>query len=424
MIAKNSMGANGRMRDEWLLSNGLKVVGERLPFLRSVSIGAWMHVGSIMEEKQENGLSHFLEHMVFKGTERRTARQIAEEMDAVGGQLNAFTGRDCTCYYAKVIDEDLPLAVDILSDLVLHATMDETELNKERGVILEEISMDEDSPEDLVHDLLSAAQFGDQAPGRPILGTTELISAYTRDDLLAFRRKHYGPRETVISIAGNYDPERVQALVEEYFGAWDNAVSPVVLPKWTLQNGVSSLRDKDTEQLHICLGYPGAAYGSEDVYPLAVVSGVLGGAMSSRLFQRIREDLGLAYSVYSYPNTYEGVGTFGIYAGVNPKNAELVLEEIRTELNRFLTDGMTDKEFRDSVTQLRAGYLMGLESPGGRMQGMGRSTLLRGRPTTHEETIARIEGLTMERVMDTARRVLTQQPCIAMVGKGAEQVKI
>ncbi|MBR3764296.1 MAG: insulinase family protein [Clostridia bacterium] len=412
------------MRDEWLLSNGLKVVGERLPFLRSVSIGAWMHVGSIMEEKQENGLSHFLEHMVFKGTERRTARQIAEEMDAVGGQLNAFTGRDCTCYYAKVIDEDLPLAVDILSDLVLHATMDETELNKERGVILEEISMDEDSPEDLVHDLLSAAQFGDQAPGRPILGTTELISAYTRDDLLAFRRKHYGPRETVISIAGNYDPERVQALVEEYFGAWDNAVSPVVLPKWTLQNGVSSLRDKDTEQLHICLGYPGAAYGSEDVYPLAVVSGVLGGAMSSRLFQRIREDLGLAYSVYSYPNTYEGVGTFGIYAGVNPKNAELVLEEIRTELNRFLTDGMTDKEFRDSVTQLRAGYLMGLESPGGRMQGMGRSTLLRGRPTTHEETIARIEGLTMERVMDTARRVLTQQPCIAMVGKGAEQVKI
>ena len=155
-----------------------------------------------------------------------------------------------------------------------------------------------------------------------------------------------------------------------------------------------------------------------------MVSGVLGGAMSSRLFQRIREDLGLAYSVYSYPNTYEGVGTFGIYAGVNPKNAELVLEEIRTELNRFLTDGMTDKEFRDSVTQLRAGYLMGLESPGGRMQGMGRSTLLRGRPTTHEETIARIEGLTMERVMDTARRVLTQQPCIAMVGKGAEQVKI
>ena len=424
MIAKNSMGANGRMHDEWLLSNGLKVVGERLPFLRSVSVGAWMHVGSIMEEPRENGLSHFLEHMVFKGTEKRTARQIAEEMDAVGGQLNAFTGRDCTCYYAKVIDEDLPLAVDILSDLVIHATMDETELNKERGVILEEISMDEDSPEDLVHDLLSEAQFGSQAPGRPILGTTELISAYTRSDLLAFRSKHYGPTQTVISIAGNYDPERVAALVEEYFGAWQNDVSPIALPQWTVRTGVNSLREKDTEQMHICLGYPGAAYGSEDVYPLAVVSGVLGGAMSSRLFQRIREELGLAYSVYSYPNTYEGVGTFGIYAGVNPKNTELVLEEIRTELDKFLTDGMTEKEFRDSVTQLRAGYLMGLESPGGRMQGMGRSTLLRGRPATHEETIARIEGLTMEKVMDAARRTLTQKPCIAMVGKGAEAMTL
>ena len=294
MIAKNSLGANGRMRDEWILPNGLRVVGERLPFLRSVSIGAWMHVGSMMEEPAENGLSHFLEHMVFKGTEKRTARQIAEEMDAVGGQLNAFTGRDCTCYYAKVIDEDLPLAVDILADLVLGATIDEKELEKERGVILEEIAMDEDSPEDLVHDLLSAAQFGQQAPGRPILGTAELVSAYTREDLLAFRRKHYGPKETVISLAGNYDPERVQALMEQYFGAWQNELSPLAMPRWTVHTGVNSLREKDTEQMHICMGFPGEGFGGPDVYPLAVVSGVLGGAMSSRLFQRIREDLGLA----------------------------------------------------------------------------------------------------------------------------------
>ena len=424
MIEKNSMGANGRMRDEWVLPNGLRVVGERLPFLRSVSIGAWVHVGSMMEEAQESGLSHFLEHMVFKGTVKRTARQIAEEMDAVGGQLNAFTGRDCTCYYAKVIDEDLPLAVDILADLVTGATIDEQELAKERGVILEEIAMDEDSPEDLVHDLLSEAQFGSQAPGRPILGPAELVSAYTRDDLLAFRRRHYGPRETVIALAGNYDPQRVQALVEEHFGAWSNEVNPVVLPQWTLHTGVDNLREKDTEQMHICLGFPGMAFGSEGVYPLAVVSGVLGGAMSSRLFQRIREDLGLAYSVYSYPNTYQGVGTFGIYAGVNPKNAQLVLEEIRTELDRFLRDGLTDKEFHDSVTQLRAGYLMGLESPGSRMQGMGRSTLLRGRPTTHEETIARIEGLTAENVMAAARHALGQKPCIAIVGKGTEALKL
>ena len=201
-----------RMFDHWTLSNGLHVVGERLPYLRSVSIGVWLRVGSMMEQPRENGLSHFLEHMVFKGTEKRNTRQIAEEMDAVGGQLNAFTGKDCTCFYAKVIDEDLPLAVDILSDMTLHATLDEGELNKERGVILEEISMEEDSPEDVVHELLSRVQFGDQAAGMPILGPAEQIAAYTRGDLAAYRAKHYHPENCVVALAGNYEPEKVLAL--------------------------------------------------------------------------------------------------------------------------------------------------------------------------------------------------------------------
>ena len=423
-MMKNNPGANDRMHDEWLLPNGLRVVGERLPYLRSVSIGAWMHVGSMMEEPQESGLSHFLEHMVFKGTEKRTARQIAEEMDAVGGQLNAFTGRDCTCFYAKVIDENLELAVDILSDLVIHATMDPTELEKERGVILEEISMDEDSPEDLVHDLLQSAQFGDQTPGQPILGPADQIAAYTREDLLNFRKKHYAPKETVVALAGNYDPEKVQMWVTQYFGGWENEIAPVATPDWHVLTGVNALREKDTEQMHICLGFPGMAYGTDGVYPLAVANNILGGAMSSRLFQRIREDLGLAYSVYSYPNTYKGVGTFGLYAGVSPKNAELVLKEIRTELKKFVDEGITEKEFRDSVTQLRSGYLMGLESPGARMQGLGRSTLLRGKPLSHEATLAAIEAVTMEKVMEVAREVLTAEPCIAIVGKGAESMKV
>ena len=423
-ITQNNPGAIDRMHDEWLLPNGLRVVGERLPYLRSVSIGAWMHVGSMMEEKAESGLSHFLEHMVFKGTEKRTARQIAEEMDAVGGQLNAFTGRDCTCFYAKVIDENLELAVDILADLVINATMDETELEKERGVILEEISMDEDSPEDLVHDMLQAAQFGEQSPGQPILGPADQIAAYTRDDLLNFRKKHYAPKETVVALAGNYDPDKVLAWVTEYFGGWENEIAPVETPDWQVLTGVNAIREKDTEQMHICMGFPGMAYGTEGVYPLAVANNILGGAMSSRLFQRIREDLGLAYSVYSYPNTYKGVGTFGLYAGVSPKNAELVLQEIRAELDKFVTEGITEKEFRDSVTQLRSGYLMGLESPGARMQGLGRSTLLRGEPLCHEATLAAIEAVTLEKVMEVARDVLTQDPCIAIVGKGAEQVKV
>ena len=423
-ILKNNPGADDRMHDEWLLPNGLRVVGERLPYLRSVSIGAWMHVGSMMEEPSENGLSHFLEHMVFKGTEKRTARQIAEEMDAVGGQLNAFTGRDCTCFYAKVIDEDLRLAVDILSDLVLHATMDENELEKERGVILEEISMDEDTPEDLVHDLLQTAQFGEQPPGQPILGPAAQIAAYTREDLLNFRSKHYAPRETVVALAGNYDPDQVLAWVTEAFGSWENEIPPVETPDWQVRCGQHVLREKDTEQMHICLGFPGMAYGTEGVYPLAVANNILGGAMSSRLFQRIREELGLAYSVYSYPNTYMGVGTFDLYAGVSPKNAGVVLDEIRAELKKFVDEGITEKEFRDSVTQLRSGYLMGLESPGSRMQSLGRSTLLRGKPISHEETLAAIEAVTMDKVMAVAREILTQPPCIAIVGKGAEKVKL
>ena len=423
-MMKNIPGANDRMHDEWLLPNGLRIVGERLPYLRSVSIGAWIHVGSMMEEKAESGLSHFLEHMVFKGTTKRTARQIAEEMDAVGGQLNAFTGRDCTCFYAKVIDENLELAVDILADLVINATMDETELEKERGVILEEIAMDEDSPEDLVHDLLQTAQFGDQSPGQPILGPAEQIAAYTRDDLLAFRKKHYAPKETVIALAGSYDPDKVLEWVTACFGDWENEIPPVETHDWQVLTGVNALREKDSEQMHICMGFPGAAYATDRVYPLAVANNILGGAMSSRLFQRIREDLGLAYSVYSYPNTYKGVGTFGLYAGVSPKNAGLVLKEIRAELKKFLDEGITEKEFRDSVTQLRAGYLMGLESPGARMQGLGRSTLLRGKPLAHEATLNAIESVTMDKVMEVAREVLTAKPCIAIVGKGAEQVKL
>ena len=219
---ENSSGMDVRMNDQWTLPNGLRVIGERLPYLRSVSIGVWLGVGSMMELPSENGLSHFLEHMVFKGTEKRSTRQIAEEMDAVGGQLNAFTGKDCTCFYAKVIDEDLPLAVDILADLTCHATLDEKEFAKEKGVILEEISMDEDSPEDLVHELLSQAQFGEQSLAMPILGTTELIEGYSRSDLMAYRAKHYCPASTVVALAGNYDPEEVRGLIEQHFGAWHN----------------------------------------------------------------------------------------------------------------------------------------------------------------------------------------------------------
>lgn len=409
-----------RMFDHWTLENGLHVVGERLPYLRSVSIGVWMRVGSMMETPAENGLSHFLEHMVFKGTEKRSTRDIAEEMDAVGGQMNAFTGKDCTCFYAKVIDEDLPLAVDILSDMTLHASLDETEFKKERGVILEEISMEEDSPEDVVHELLSRIQFGDQAAGMPILGPAEQIAAYTRDDLANYRARHYHPENCVVALAGNYDPEQVLALMQQYFGEWKKSGQRQTVPPMQPIPGQKAAKEKDTEQLHICLGYPGTFLGSDELYPMSVMNNLLGGAMSSRLFQKIREEMGMAYSIYTYPSTYVGCGTFAVYAGVSPKNGHAVLDETLKQLDLLCRDGVTEKEFREAKNQLRGSYLLGLESPGSRMQSMGRGQLHLDRCMTPEETVAKIEAVTIESVNAVARRIFSNAPCISVVGKQAE----
>ena len=408
------------MFDHWTLENGLHVVGERLPYLRSVSIGVWMRVGSMMETPAENGLSHFLEHMVFKGTEKRSTRDIAEEMDAVGGQMNAFTGKDCTCFYAKVIDEDLPLAVDILSDMTLHALLDEAEFKKERGVILEEISMEEDSPEDVVHELLSRIQFGNQAAGMPILGPAEQIAAYTRDDLANYRARHYHPENCVVALAGNYDPEQVLALIQQYFGEWKKSGQRQTVPPMQPIPGQKAAKEKDTEQLHICLGYPGTFLGSDELYPMSVMNNLLGGAMSSRLFQKIREEMGMAYSIYTYPSTYVGCGTFAVYAGVSPKNGHAVLDETLKQLDLLCRDGVTEKEFREAKNQLRGSYLLGLESPGSRMQSMGRGQLHLDRCMTPEETVAKIEAVTIESVNAVARRIFSNAPCISVVGKQAE----
>lgn len=407
------------MFDQYTFPNGLRVVGERLTHVRSCTVGVWVKVGSMNELPTENGLSHFIEHMVFKGTKTRTARDIAEEMDDVGGQLNAFTSKDCTCYYAKVIDEDLRLAVDILSDLALRPRFDDGELQKERGVILEEIAMVEDTPEDLVGEVLSEAQF-EGSLMRPILGTEELIRAYTRDDLLAYWRRHYRPQSTVVAIAGNYDWDTLLALVGEFFGDFpDQGEALAAGGEQAILSGRKA-REKDTEQLQISLGYPGVALGSDDVYALSVFNNALGGGMSSRLFQRIREELGMAYSVYTYPVSYPGVGTFTIYAGTSPENGEVVLREIQAELQKALDGGFTDKEFKSAKAQLKGGFLLGLESSSGRMQSIGRSTLLLDRLTPPEETLAKIEAVTMEDVLRVGRLALCASPSAAIVGKNAD----
>lgn len=407
--------------DKFVLTNGLTVLVESMPYLRSASIGVWVKAGSMLEQPYENGLSHFMEHMAFKGTAKRSARQIAEEMDAVGGHLNASTSKLCTNYYAKVIDEDLPLAADVLADIVCNPALDPGETDKERGVILEEIAMVEDSPEDVVYDVLSEAVFGDQALGQTILGPAEQIAAYTPDDLRAFRKRHYGPKNAVVAIAGNVNANQVRDLMEDKFGDWQGAEGEEFPESTAISKPQKFCRDKDTEQVHLCVSFRGTPMGSKEIYPAAVMNNVLGGGMSSRLFQRIREELGMAYSVYSGPSSYPHCGEFTIYAATSPKHAKTVLEQIDIELKKLLENGITDKEFSMAKAQLKGSFILGLESAYNRMSALGHNQILLGRVIPPEETIAAIESVTPDDVARTAAQILNSPRAYAVVGRKAEK---
>jgi len=407
------------MFDTITFPNGLRVVGEPLDHLRSCTIGCWIKAGSMNEAPEENGLSHFIEHMVFKGTEHRTARQIAEQMDAVGGQLNAFTGKDCTCYYAKVIDEDLPLAVDVLSDLVLRPLFAADDLRREQGVILEEIAMVEDTPEDLIGDVLAEAQFTGSLK-RPVLGTPELIGRYGVKDLRGYWRRHYRPENIVIAIAGKYDWDALLRLIHQYFDRFPEAdVRPELGPQ--AFTGGRLAKEKDTEQLQICIGHRGYPLGTDELYTLSVFSNALGGGMSSRLFQRIREELGLAYSIYSFPGSYPALGTFTVYAGTSPGNAETVLHETQAQMALALQSGFTDDEFHSAKAQLKGAFLLGLESSSGRMQSIGRSLLHLNYLRTPDEVLQKIEAVSKKALHELAEQVLASPLSAAIVGKDAQK---
>ena len=408
------------MFDSITLSNGLRVVGEPLDHLRSCTIGCWVNAGSMTERADEQGLSHFIEHMVFKGTKNRTARQIAEQMDAVGGQLNAFTGKDCTCFYAKVIDENLPLAVDILSDLVLRPLYAAEDLRKERNVVLEEIAMVEDTPEDLIGDVLAEAQFTGSLQ-YPVLGTPDLIRGYKVKDVRDYWKRHYQPENLVIAIAGKYDWNALLSLLQKHFDRFPKADG---LPEIGLQayTGGRLAKAKDTEQVQLCVSYQGYALGTDELYALSMFSNALGGGMSSRLFQRIREELGLVYSVYSYPSSYPQLGTFTVYAGTSPGNAETVIREIEEHSRLALEKGFTDEEFESARAQLKGAFLLGLESSSGRMQSIGRSMLHLNRLRTQEEILEKIEGVTKKALRETAEHVLGSPVSAAVVGKDAQKI--
>ncbi|MBR1585976.1 MAG: insulinase family protein [Clostridia bacterium] len=407
--------------EKFVLKNGVTVLVEPIAYLRSVSIGVWVKAGSILETPEENGLSHFMEHMAFKGTAKRTARQIAEEMDAVGGHLNAATSKLCTNYYAKVIDEDLPLAADILADIVCNPALDPGETDKERGVVLEEIAMVEDSPEDVVYDLLAEAVFGDQSLGQTILGPAEKLQKYTPDDLRAFRARHYGPQNAVVAVAGHVEPAQVRDLMEEKFGGWSGAAGEEFPVSVAVDAQRKLAREKDTEQVHLCVSFRGNAMGSSDVYPVAVMNNVLGGGMSSRLFQKIREEMGMAYTVYSGPSSYPHCGEFTIYAATNPKHVKAVLEQTDIEIQKLLDGGVTEKEFTMSKAQLKGSFILGLESAYNRMSALGHNQILLNRVIPPEDTIAAIEKVTMDDVAAAAHQILTGPRAYAVVGRNADR---
>lgn len=412
------------MCEEFVLDNGLRVVAEHIPHFPSVSVGLWIGAGSMYETAEENGLSHFVEHMLFKSTQTRTTKEIAVEMDALGGQVNAFTSKECTCYYAKVIGEHLERAMDLLSDLLLHAKMEEEEFEKERGVILEEIAMCEDTPEDLVYDLLAEAHFGSHPLSRPILGTHDQIASVTRQALIDFRKKHYRPDNTVLAVAGQFDLDALKEMAHRYLGQW----TPVQgdcggVPEVEYAPCVKT-KQKDIEQVHICLSYPGVGQDDAELYPLTVMNNLLGGGMSSRLFQRIREEMGAAYSVYSYPSAYTTCGTMTIYAGTSPETAQAVVDEIHKEIAALLRDGVTDEEFQMAKDQLKVSYVLGLESSSSRMSSIGRNMLLRGRAVDPQEIVRQIEAVTKEDVERIAAKTFAAPCAASAVGRGISGLKL
>jgi predicted Zn-dependent peptidase len=405
-----------------ILPGGLRVITESLPAVRSAALGIWAGVGSRDEDRDHAGATHYLEHLLFKGTSRRSALEISAAMDAVGGELNAFTAKEYTCYYARVLDTDLPLAIDVLSDMVNSSLIAVKDVDAERGVILEEIAMNEDDPSDLVHEAFAAQLFGDTPLGRPILGTVDLINSISRDRIFEHYRARYTPDNLVVAAAGSLDHDRVVELVREAFSpvlaGGREPAGPRLGGSSAGDNGGTGVRliSRPIEQANLVLGCAGLARADERRFALGVLNSALGGGMSSRLFQEVREKRGLAYSVYSFSSQHADCGLWGIYAGCLPAKADEVLAICQEEVAKVISDGLTDEELDRGKGQLRGSIVLGLEDPSARMSRLGKSELVHPRLEPVEEILASIEAVTDQDVRDIAAAVLVQRKALAVVG--------
>lgn len=382
------------------LKNGLRVALEEIPYVRSISFGIWVKNGSRNETAEENGASHFIEHMMFKGTTNRTAKDIAEEMDALGGQINAYTTKEYTCYHTRVLDKHFTAALDVLSDMFLHSKFDAKDMAKEKNVIGEEIFMYEDAPEELVHDALQEAIWQGSSLGMNILGTVETLQKIDRDALVSYYQRNYQIENTVLSLAGNFKIEEIMKELEVSFGSWENEVP--FAPKDTKTKYIPSLvvRKKDVEQVHLCLAFPGLQRDHEKKYAMAVLNTIFGGGMSSRLFQRVREENGLTYSIYSYTSAYEDCGLFAVYASMNPNQVEEAVSLIFEEMKRLKTEEFSEKIVEITKEQIISNFIIGTESTANRMNAAGAVALLRNTLETTEEVIEKIQMVTVEDLME------------------------
>nr|WP_202113020.1 pitrilysin family protein [Paenibacillus sp. MMS18-CY102] len=397
------------------MSNGLRVVVEPIPTCRSVSFGIWVKTGSRHENEQDNGVSHFIEHMLFKGTQRHTAKDIADLFDGIGGNVNAFTSKEYTCYFAKVLDQHLPIAVDALADMFFESKFDAEELAKEKNVILEEIAMYEDTPDDKVHDEASRAAYGDHPLAYSILGLEDRLTAMTGDDLRDYMRKQYRIDNVVISVAGNIEEQSLLVLLEQHFGAFANQGTEAALSKPTFR-GDYLFHQKQTEQNHICLSFPGCSIADPNLYAMVLLNNALGGGMSSRLFQEIREKRGLAYSVYSYHTSFADSGLFTIYAGTAPKQTTEVLDITMELLGELAVKGLTDAELHRGKEQLKGSLILSLESTSSRMNRNGKNELMLGRHYTLDEMLDRIDEVSMNDIANMTKRMLNVPFSVAVVG--------
>ena len=397
------------------LSNGLRIVTETMPEARSVSLGAWVRIGGRDEPAALSGASHFLEHLLFKGTHDRSARQIAEAVDSVGGEMNAFTAREHTAFYARLPHAKAGLGIEILGDVLTAPALRPHEVEAERQVILEEILMNLDAPEDRVHTLLAKAVFGDHPLGREVLGEKDTVEAISRDDIAEFFERWYRPATMVIAVAGRLDHEAVVDAVADALGGRTGGELPVRSAPAGPSPAVV-VEEDDTEQAHLCLGWRSLDADDDDRWAMAVANQILGGGMASRLFQEVREERGLAYSVYSHPTAFADSGYLTVYCGTAPTRAREALRVIDDVLAGVLADGVTDTELSVASGYLEGSMLLGLEDSGGRMGRLGRSLMQRDHITTIEEHVARIRAVTTADVSRVLHRVLDAPRVLAAVG--------